>query len=469
MGKPNTIKEKSAKEKIVEFFQSLNWPEMVFEDNKISCPSGDVALFDGKNISIDFHFYNRIQNKYEKRNNRQTLVISNKIDPGNVLSVRFRGNGYDVSWVDYIKNILSIDESFSKIKILNAGKKILRKTADKTIQIPESIFLEMAEDSRDVYKKGKSSRSRMETYLVNKLKLKYTNKAPRETTTIAKGDFSLIIERFNLKSKNKKKDYENYLDLEDLKNLEYFTEKLIRDGAFSPDFLRSLDEYFIKEKLKDIILVGREILSLGKTDMSTEKAKKVIAKVTDDGSDIKQLENLWQKYFEKYLLYLVFSYKKIYPKIEFKDIEGDKKYPDFIGINHYNGLDVIEIKTHLKNAVTWDSSHKNFSFSSELSRAVIQTMNYMDAIVQKRFQHNPDEKKITNMTEEENLFHPRGIVIISSDMKLTKSKLNKAKELCLKRDFTKLRNSLQNIEILTFSEILQIADDYVKNIHAQYE
>ena len=216
-------------------------------------------------------------------------------------------------------------------------------------------------------------------------------------------------------------------------------------------------------------MIGKEILDLGSGDMTTDKAKKVILKITDDSDDIKQLESLWQKFFEKYLLYLVFSYKKIYPKIEFKDIEGDKKYPDFIGINHYNGLDIIEIKTHLKNAVTWDSSHKNFSFSSELSRAVIQTMNYMDAVVQKRFQNDPDEKKITNMTEEENLYHPRGIIIISSDKKLTRSKLNKAKEKCLKRDFTKLRNSLQNIEILTFSEILQIADDYVKNIHTQYK
>jgi hypothetical protein len=462
------MEEKTPKEVVVDFFKALDWPEMVFEDNKISCPSGDIVVFDGRNIIIDFHFYNRTQNKYEKRNNRQTLVISDKVNLNAVLNVRY-GNGYDISWIDYIKNILSIDESFTKIKILTTGKKILRKTAEKTIQIPEEIFTAIADDAYEVYKKGKSSKNRLETYLINKLKLKYTNKAPKETTTVAKGDFSFMVERFNLKSKNKKKDYENHLDVEDLKNLEYFTEKLIRDEAFSPDFLRSLDEYFIKEKLKDIILVGREILALGTTDMSTEKAKKVIAKITDDGSEIKQLENLWQKYFEKYLLYLVFSYKKIYPKIEFKNIEGEKKYPDFIGINHYNGLDVIEIKTHLKNAVTWDSSHKNFSFSSELSRAVIQTMNYMDAIVQKRFQSDSDEKKVTNMTEEENLYHPRGIIIISSDLKLTKSKLNKAKEISLKRDFTKLRNSLQSIEILTFSEILQIADDYVKNIHSQYE
>lgn len=462
------MEEKTSKEKIVEFFRALDWPGMVFEEDKISCPSGDVVVFDGQNIVIDFHFYYRLQNNYEKRSNRPTLIISSQVDPNNVLHKR-RGSGYDISWFDYIRNILSIDDTFTKVKVLPTGKKILRKTTEKTIQIPESILVDMSADAYEVFKKGKSSRDRLETYLINKLKLKYTNKAPKETTTVGEGDFSFLVERFNLKNKNKKKDYEKFLNIEDIRNLEYFTEKLIRDEVFSPEFLRSLDEYFIKEKLKDIILVGRQILDLGTTDMKTEKAKRIIAKIVEDGSEIKQLETLWQKYFEKYLLYLVFSYKKIYPKIEFKDIEGAKKYPDFIGINHYNGLDIIEIKTHLKNAVTWDSSHKNFSFSSELSRAVIQTMNYMDAIVQKRFQNSPDEKKITNMTEEENLYHPRGIIIISSDQKLTRSNLNKTKEQSLKRDFTKLRNSLQNIEILTFSEILQIADDYVKNIHAQYE
>lgn len=462
------MEEKTQKEKIVEFFQSLNWPGMVFEDNKISCPSGDIVLFDKKNTTIKFHFYNQTQNSYEKRRNRQTLIISEKVEPANILRSRGR-SGYDISWFDYIKDILCINDTFTKIKILTTGKKILRRTSEKIIQIPESIFSTISDDSYEVYKNGQSSKNRIETYLKNKLKLKYTKKAPKEVTTIGKGDFSFMVERFNLKNKDKKKDYEKFLDTEDIKNLEYFTEKLIKDEVFSPDFLRTLDEYFIKEKLKDIIAIGRDIISLGTTDMNTEKAKKVIKKITDDGSYIKQLENLWQKYFEKYLLYLVFSYKKIYPKIEFRDIDGDKKYPDFIGINHYNGLDIIEIKTHLKNAVTWDASHKNFSFSSELSRAVIQTMNYMDAIVQKRFQNNSDENKITNMTEEENLYHPRGIIIISSDHKLTKSRLNKAKEKSLKRDFTKLRNSLQNIEILTFSEILQIADDYVKNIHTQYK
>jgi hypothetical protein len=460
--------EKSPKEILFDFFRSLEWPKMIIGDSKITCPAGEILRVDRGIFVIDFYYYNRNENTYQKRENKHTLLLDKKVEPLSVISIRYT-NGYDIQWFDYVKRILDIDNKYSKVKITNSGKKIIRRNSEKIIQIPHSIFTEMVSDSYDVFKKGKSSKSRLETFLVNRLKLKFTNKTPKETTTVGKGDFSFMVERFNLKNKNKKKDYKKFLDEEDTKNLEWFTEKLIKDEVFSPDFLHYLDEYFIKEKLKDIIETGREILDLGTGDISTAKAKKIVAKIVDDDTDIKQLENLWQQYFEKYLLYLVFSYKKIYPKVKFRNIEGDKKYPDFIGINHYNGLDVIEIKTHLKNIVTWDSSRKNFGFSSELSKAIIQTMNYMDAIVQQRFQNSGDEKKITNFTEEENLYHPRGIIIISSNNKLTKSRLNKVKEKYLKRDFTKLRSSLQNIEILTFDEILQIADDYVKNIHSQYE
>lgn len=212
------MEEKTPKEKVVDFFKTLDWPGMIFEDNKISCPSGEIVVFDGKNIVVNFHFFNRTQNTYEKRNNHQELIFSDKVDPRSVLYVRYR-TGYDIPWFDYIRNILSIDDSFTKIKVLSFGKKILRKTAEKTIQIPEAVLVEMAEDSHEVFKKGQSSKKRLETYLINKLKLKYTNKAPKETTTVTKGDFSFIVERFNLKSKNKKRDYEHHLDLEDTKNL----------------------------------------------------------------------------------------------------------------------------------------------------------------------------------------------------------------------------------------------------------
>ena len=235
--------------------------------------------------------------------------------------------------------------------------------------------------------------------------------------------------------------------------------QLLRDEVLSPDFIRFLDEYFIKEKLKEIVGICRQILSLKTENTGTLAAKKVVSIFSTE--PISQFESIWQKYFENYLLYLIFTYKKIFPKVELENINGEKKYPDFIGVNHYNGLDVIEIKTHLKNILVWDRSHKNFYFSPEMSKAIVQTNNYLDAIIQRRFQSSEDENKITNFVDEENLYHPRGIVIISSTERIT-TKTGKDEEL--RRDFTKLRNSLQNITILTFDEILGIADEYIKNI-----
>src|SRR4030042_6238604 len=96
-----------------------------------------------------------------------------------------------------------------------------------------------------------------------------------------------------------------------------------------------------------------------------------------------------------------------------------------------------------------------------MSKAIVQTTNYMDAIMQERFKVAEDREKITKFTDEENLYHPRGIIIISSKGKIT---TNTGQQENLKRDFTKLRNSVHNIEILTFDEIINIADEYIKNI-----
>jgi len=459
------ISAKDPKEQLVEKFTALDFPRMTIVGDKVSCVDGEMLSFSNGYAKVKFYSYTYKTSTYNLKRNGLTLTVDENIDPNQF--IRFTANSYDISWFDYINAIFSISGTYTNIKIVKNGTKVIRRAKQKEIIIPEKKYLELMEDSSEVYKKGKSTKNKVETYLTNNLIRKHTTRKIKETTTTNEGDFTFIIKRFNLKNKKKKKDYSKYLNDEDIKNLEMFNEKLIKDEVFSKDFLRRLDDYFIKEKLTDIISLGREILGLGVTNMKSKKAKLIISKVVlDQNEKIGQMETLWQRFFERNLLYLIFSYKKIFPKVEMKNVQSDKKYPDFIGINHYNGLDVIEIKTHLKNVMTWDKSHNNFSFSSELSKSIIQTMNYMDAIVQKRFKDSGDESKITNSTDEENLYHPRGIIIISSMKALTSTRLNKSKKEALKRDFTKLRNSVNNIEILTFDEILDIADDYVKNINS---
>jgi hypothetical protein len=222
--------------------------------------------------------------------------------------------------------------------------------------------------------------------------------------------------------------------------------------------------------LENIIKHGKEILGLKSDNVKTDIAKGVINKLFTE--NIGQLETVWQKYFENYLLYLFFSYKKIIPKVELKNLDDLKKqYPDFIGVNHYDGIDIIEIKTHLKNVLVWDKSHENFAFSSEMSKAIIQTINYIDAISDSNFKKIKDKKNLLDcLNIDENLYRPKGIIIISSEDKISmnQNKLTDEQKKRLKKDFTKLRNSIHNIQIFTFDEILSIAERYTENINSNY-
>ena len=323
-------------------------------------------------------------------------------------------------------------------------------------------------DASDSLDQGNKYKSSVQRYLNNQHTKKHLGKEKKLTTTINKGEFNFLVHRLNMPTKRNEEDYKKYLDISDISSLQALTSELIEKGVFDADFLRRLDAFFIKERLQKIISVGRKILALGSTDLSTDKAQEVITEmkaVDSSRKSVKQLETLWQWYFERYLLYLIFSYKEIYPKVEL-ELEGDKKYPDFIGINHYYGVDAIEIKTHLLPVLVRDDSHDNFAFSADFSKAIIQTTNYIDAIKKESFKETADREKITRTTHEENLSRPRGVIIISSADKLV-HRQGQYDQTKVTRDFTKLRNSLHNIEVLTFDEILDMADHYANKIASE--
>lgn len=456
-----------------ETLVSFGWPKLLKKSNVITADKDKKIILElsEEKYYLYFIWYDRKESQYKYRDGIEKIVFDKDIALNDFITVQ--KDGYNLQYNKTLKNILQINsgsanEYIKNINISSKYKKIAVNKKQKSIDIPISTLKDIIDDAKKISKKSSSYGKSLGRYLINGCIKKYFNKSIRKMTLTKKGEFNFLINRFNLKSKTSKDKILGYLDKSDISSIQSLFTVLIEKDIFDENFLKKLDEYFIKEKLKDIIGIGKEILSLNSDDIKTNAAKEVIGKIGK--KNISQMESIWQKFFEKYLLYLIFSYKKIYPKIEF-DIDADKKYPDFIGINHYNGVDAIEIKTHLAPALTWDKSHKNFSFSSHLSKAIIQTMNYMDAIKKEGFKDASDKQKITDFTDEENLYRPRGIIIISSWNRLTTNKFigctKEEKEKMnerLKRDFTKLRNSLHDIEILTFDEILQIADNYTNNI-----
>lgn len=458
--------------KIIKVFRQLDWPDLKFENNTIIINKDEKKLplltIIGNNVELNFYWYDARNNEYNLRNDIISIKFPKSANFKDFILIRERE--YRLILIYLVKNILDLEHASDINKIELTKKKIDLEIDSKNKLLKTNInrYLSILNEAHIIYKRVKSYRSAYERYLTNLAIEKHSNRLIKRKTLISPGDVNFTVQRLNLPIKKKKSDFSNYVNKADIDSIENLTKAFIKYEMFSDSFLRKLNDYFIKENLQDIIKLGREIIALRSPRMDRDAAKEVAFKVNSNRRKVRQLETLWQKYFEKYLLFLIFSYKGIFPKIQLTDIEGDKKFPDFIGINHYNGVDIIEIKTHLKNALVYDKSHKNFAFSPELSKAVIQTMNYMDAVIHVNFREPEDREKITNSSHEENLNRPRGIIIISSYEKLVSNYKVKDRNKLI-RDFTKLRNSVQNIEILTFDEVLDIAHEYIQNIISKEE
>ena len=443
-----------------------NWLglELDIKDQRVSCSAGDILSLKNGLYTLTFQSFNSTARRYnDLRKAYKSIVFPSSFKVNDYLYFRGNTGNYKLSNEKIFKNV--INPKRKKVEqIVIADNNLEELSYDSVkfiIYIPIVKFKEAMDAAGKIYKRTASYSASVENYLSNQESARFSNEAKTDTTSFNKGEMKFAVDRLNLPTKRNKAELYKYLDPNDISSLEMLVDKMLRFEVFSEDFTRKINDYFIKERLQDIITVGRKILKLGTTDLTTIKAQTVIQKVEYSYSGKGSLEALWQEYFRKYLLFLIFSYKRIFPKIELTDIDGDKKYPDFIGINHYNGLDIIEIKTHLANILQWDNSHKNFYFSAEISKAITQARNYMDSIIRERFKNTTDKTSITQSTEPENLYHPRAIIIISSFDRLTGHKDEEEK---LQRDFTKLRNGLHDIEILTFNEILDVADEYIKNI-----
>lgn len=417
---------------------------------------------DGNKIVFHLLSYNSEEVKFVNRyKTLKKIYIPNDFDFNKIFGIRYKINLYSI-----ISRLLNFEGNSTEIiKVVNYKNRL--NIDNQSIEIGTDKLEALYKAAKEINGKGNKTRNSLINYLINTQTSNFNGAPKKNTTFYNSGDFAFQTFRLNIDNKNSKKDFDKYLNEIDIKALQNLTEKLIKLEVFEPEFIKGLDNYFIKQKLQEIISLGREILDLKSEDIKTITAQKVSKKISPD-KEIKQLESFWQVYFQKYLLHLIFSYRELYPKIKFS-VDSEKKYPDFVGINHYWGVDIIEIKHHLLPVLRYDKSHKNYAFSSDLSKAIIQSMNYMDALIQEKMTQKYKTEifdELDNSVLNKNIHRPTAIIIISSKDRLVKTNkpLSSEEMEKINRDFTKLRNSLNNIKILTFDEILDMADNYQSNI-----
>ncbi|MDP2925369.1 MAG: DUF4263 domain-containing protein [Nanoarchaeota archaeon] len=152
-------------------------------------------------------------------------------------------------------------------------------------------------------------------------------------------------------------------------------------------------------------------------------------------------EQNWQKFFRTYIQVFNPTYATIFEK---KNISLSGAFPDFVPIDIYGYLDIYEIKKPNTKLLILDRSRKNYYWSSELSKAISQVENYIDSAVRLGPSIRENIKKIEDIDIK--VVKPRGFIIAGARGQLKGEKMED--------DFRILNESMKNIEIILFDDIL---------------
>jgi hypothetical protein len=236
-----------------------------------------------------------------------------------------------------------------------------------------------------------------------------------------------------------------------------FMDEQIRAGAYQLTIKETLPLY--KESIREIIKIGKDLLKQtgNKTALKTF-SRNVL------GEERKSLESCWQLYFDRYLRVFLMNYKEFYSQVVFKEMQGYEKEsrPDFLAVDIYNNIDIIEIKTHRTILFRKEQNRDSYYPSHDLNKSIFQLNKYMDLK-----SNNIDTTKIKNeytksLIENDKIYRPRGILIVSSKDHIISEQADDDLTARLEKEIKKLKTTYNNIDIVLFDELIQNLENYVK-------
>ena len=154
----------------------------------------------------------------------------------------------------------------------------------------------------------------------------------------------------------------------DRKTIAKLIPKLIRDGDIKISLKDITD--INKDRLKDIVKIGRDLLE-----------KKIgVEKKLGINREFIGKEFAWQRYFDLYGSYLLFGSieQKSEEKLAVESVlRNNDSRLDFLTINRYGFLDIVELKKSDEYLFKLDESHDNIVPTAKLSTAIAQVNNYL--------------------------------------------------------------------------------------------
>lgn len=153
-------------------------------------------------------------------------------------------------------------------------------------------------------------------------------------------------------------------------------------------------------------------------------------------------EQTWQLFFKKNLLILNPSYIELVDK---PNISLSIQLPDFLLLSVDNYVDVYEIKLPKTKLLALDKSHKNYYWTTEISKAISQVENYIDSISKQAYGLAMEIRKQYKL--DINIVRPRGYIIAGHSKEFKGSEKKKD-------DFRLLNESLKNTNVITYDDFL---------------
>ncbi len=218
------------------------------------------------------------------------------------------------------------------------------------------------------------------------------------------------------------------------------------------DSLSSFFPEFIKE-YGDRLKGQKKLLALTENKRAVEVVyiQKVIRRYERKLRAKSHVEQSWQDFLREYILLFTTNYAST---LEKESVTFKGKYPDFLLIDAYNYLDIYEIKKPNTNLLKEDKSRGNFYWDTELSKAISQVENYIAYAERHGADLREQIKKHKGI--EIRVLKPRGF-IIGGTRKQLKGEL-------MEDNFRLLNNSLKNIEVILYDELLSNLKNFLKRI-----
>lgn len=255
----------------------------------------------------------------------------------------------------------------------------------------------------------------------------------------------------------------NIIDLssKDRKTIAKLLPRLIKEGDIKISLKDITD--INKDRLKEIVQIGRDLL---------QKKLGVEKKLGISREHIGK-EYGWQRYFELYGSYLLFG--SIEQKSEERVIVESalriaESRLDFLTINRYGFLDIVELKKSDEYLFKLDESHDNVVPTAKLSTAISQVNNYLMLLpyAQDHGQLIKGAESATGMLvigNEKTLMNKENIVKYMEKTGMTEENVKKK----IKKALRDLNYSYSHIQIVLYDEILNNLESFINQMEIKIE